>query len=149
MEFKSGVQVAELLPGVTNDKVQKVASQMAMVLASLHHFRIPRTVKGFGGLSLSAGGDVINGSMTTLSVSPEQSYLGFMKARVSSQLQRATRHGMFEGKDGKKGRRGLELLLQSKLASLISPWEADWERTLVHGDFCECSARVRKSIFCI
>jgi hypothetical protein len=142
MEFKSGVQVADLLPIITNDEARKVVSQIAMILASLHRFRIPPTVKGFGGLSLSDDGDIVNGSMTTLSVSPDRSYVGFMKARVSSQLQCATRHGILGGKDGEKAQRGLKVLLQSKLACLIDPWEANWERTLVHGDFCECSTRI-------
>ncbi|KAI9802397.1 MAG: hypothetical protein M1825_002779 [Sarcosagium campestre] len=112
---------------------RSILRQIAEILALLQQYRLPDTIKSYGGLDFNGTGDIISGSMTTIHGGPFQTYEALYREKIQLQLAEADRHPLVQGWQSRDIRQRLDTFITQGLDEIVQ--SADSKKVLVHGDF--------------
>lgn len=115
---------------------QDVLAQLRDVFAGIQRAPLPAGVTTYGGLRISDEGGIVSGQMTTLKGGPWDTYGGFLRARLLSQLGGADGSEVLQGWRPNGLRDRVDAFLDSRLEKALDEAGVDtMARALIHGDF--------------
>ncbi|KAK9427620.1 hypothetical protein V1505DRAFT_379558 [Lipomyces doorenjongii] len=136
-EWKEGETLTAENVEALNDEMQRfVLDQLAAVVKSFQKYRLPDSVRGFGGLCFDENGTLFNTASTIPCDGPFPTYSSFLKGMCKWQLEASERSTHLNGwKNVPKLRKRLDNLFASGLDELLVK-VPEQRPTLVHADLC-------------
>ena len=136
MEFLSGTSLDQHFGSLKAAEKQDVLAQLSDIFAGIQRTSLPAGVTSYGGLKINEEGEIVSGQMTTLKGGPWDTYGGFLRARLHSQLGGADGSEVLQGWRPNGVRDRVDALLDSRLEKALEEAGVDTTaRALVHGDF--------------
>ncbi|KAH8892933.1 hypothetical protein GQ53DRAFT_685467 [Thozetella sp. PMI_491] len=133
-EFMPGEQLLPAFPDLPADAQQSLLNEMASIYKCLTSYRLPASVKGFGGLGYDEKGDVVAGPIVFDFGGPWATYEDMYIGTLDKQLSLADGSPLFKGwrRDGLRER--LDKFRAEGIAKVLEEL-TDKTPTLIHGDF--------------
>ena len=112
---------------------RKIILQIAEMFEALQRYRLPDTVKEYGGLRFDEHGVIVSAPMTLIDGGPFQSYEAFYSESIHLQLDVADQNAILEGWRPNGVRKRLDQFLIEGLHQVMSQVDSS-HKVLVHGD---------------
>ena len=112
---------------------RKIILQIAEIFEALQRYRLPDTVKEYGGLRFDEHGVIVSAPMTLIDGGPFQSYEALYSEIINSQLILAEQSTILQGWQPNGVRRRLDQFLKEGLHQIMPQGESN-TKVLVHGD---------------
>lgn len=136
MEFLSGTSLDQHFGSLEEVEKQNVLAQLSDIFAGIQRISLPAGVTSYGGLKINEKGEIVSGQMTTLEGGPWDTYGGFLRARLHSQLRGADGSEVLQGWRPNGVRDRVDAFVDSRLEKAIEEAGVDMTAlALVHGDF--------------
>ncbi|KAK6215638.1 hypothetical protein QIS74_08657 [Colletotrichum tabaci] len=132
IEFKQGVPLAGKFAGMDPDVKREVLAQVAEVFKHIQSFKLPDSVKTYGGLNFSDGGGLVGGPTPIAGGGPCNSLSELYAEYFQTQIAFADKCDIVRGWKDSELRARLERFGKEGLKSLVA--RVDARLTLVHGD---------------
>lgn len=133
-EHMAGERLGDKFEALDDEAKRGVIAQIAQMFKHIQQFRLPSSIKGYGGLGFAGDGSIITGPTVIAGGGPSETH----SALYAEYLQ--TQRALSEQCDVIKGWRGTDLparikkLAKEKFTG-VCEWEQDLRPTLVHADF--------------
>ncbi|KAL9088006.1 MAG: hypothetical protein Q9165_006347 [Trypethelium subeluteriae] len=88
-ERMAGQPLHEDFQGMSQEQRSKILEQMADILAHFQRYKIPDSVKGYGGLTFNAAGEYVSAPLSILDGGPFPTYEALVKKTIESKLAKS------------------------------------------------------------
>lgn len=136
MGFLPGTSLDQHFGSLKEAEKQDVLAQLSDIFAGIQRTSLPAGVTSYGGMKVNEKGEIVSGQMTTLGGGPWDTYGGFLRARLHSQLGGADGSEVLQGWRPNGVRDRVDAFLDFRLEKAMEEAGVDMTaRALVHGDF--------------
>ncbi|PNS20973.1 Acyl-CoA dehydrogenase family member 10 [Sphaceloma murrayae] len=133
-EFKQGKALLEDFEGMDDEKRAAILGQMADILMALQKYRLPKSIREYGGIAFNTAGDIVSAPMSIHQAGPFRSYNDLVLATIRTKLLKADSEARLQGWHGQGIRARLHDFLEERFGFAMS-LVTTLDKTLVHGDF--------------
>ncbi|KAG9228693.1 kinase-like domain-containing protein [Amylocarpus encephaloides] len=133
-EYMTGVQLDKEIPGLDRDLKQGILYQIADVFKLIQSYSLPESVKGYGGLTFNAFGEIVTGPTTIPCGGPFSEFYEMYVQMLHRQLIESDTSERIVGWRRNNLRDRLERFVTSGIAKRVVE-NSVARQTLVHGDF--------------
>jgi hypothetical protein len=135
-EWMSGDPLPIDFQSMKDDVQAKILEQMADILGCFQAYRVPASVKGFGGLCFGPNGEFNSGPLSILDGGPFQTYEALVRKTIESKLQKSDSDTQVRGWRDSDVRARLESFLAKGFHQLFSNDLSRLDQAFIHADFC-------------
>lgn len=135
MQYMPGVPLDQKFSVLSEDNKKKVLEEMARVIYAFQRFRLPETIKGYGGLTFDKNESIVGGQMTIVPDGPFEDLEGLYRALLISQIIESEGSAILKGWRFDDTRNRLDKFVAKGLKQAIGESIQEQAKVLVHGDF--------------
>ena len=114
-----------------------IFTQMSEMLREMQTYRLPSSIKGFGGLTFDPAGRIVSGPMTSVDAGPWPSYEESYKGRLKVALAKADLNPYIRGWHGNGVRERVDAFVDSGIPAQFRYLDFKEEKVITHADFSE------------
>ena len=133
-EHMPGSPALQDWPAMTDYQKGFILGQMADVLACFQRYRLPATIRQYGGLAFGPSGELISAPLSIMKGGPYSTYEGLVRATIFSKLAKADTDLSVQGWRAGGIRDRLDQFLELGIPRILDGF-TDLEKVLVHADF--------------
>ena len=133
-EYMAGCPLLDDFGQMSDENKAFMLRQMADVLTILQRYRLPATIRDYGGLNFGPSGEYVSGPLSILDAGPFTTYEGLVKATIESKLAKADTDPQVEGWRANGVRARLDKFIAEGLHVTMEKM-GTFPKVLVHADF--------------
>lgn len=148
-ERMPGVPLADAFSGMSLVQKQGILGQIAELLKGLQEFKLPDSIKGWGGVTYDDSGVVVSAPMTVVGAGPWSSLQDSFRGRLKEALNKTDISPHLRGWRSNGVRERIDRFVEHGLAAQFVHLASKHDRSIIHGDFSKSvgsSSRPRKLI---
>lgn len=143
-QSSQGWILQELMPGTPADAAldsmdlqgkKAICAQMSNMLSEMQKYRLPSSIKDFGGLTFDPDGRIVSGPVTTVDAGPWPSYEESYKGRLKVALAKADSNPYIRGWQANGVRERLDAFVDRGVPAQFRSLSSKEEKVITHGDF--------------
>lgn len=135
IQYVPGELLSSHFPSLKDNKKREILGQISSILKEIREYQVPSSIRGYGGLTFSDEGKIINGPTTIPGGGPSPTHSALYQDYLQTQLKSADESEVIRGWRNTSVRERIDKFAKEKFLSL---WDSFAPRqTLVHGDFGE------------
>jgi len=135
----------ELMPGeplldafeekMSLEEKKNIMAQMVKLLKALQDYRLPNSLKGWGGVTFDNTGAIVSAAMPSVGAGPWSSFEESYRSRLKVALRRADDNPYLQGWRANGVRDRVEAFIERGLAAQFSDLRSKEDRAIIHADF--------------
>lgn len=144
---KLGWILQELMPGeplaedfnesMSLDQKKGFLAQMAGLLKALQDYPLPKSIKGWGGVTFDDNGFLVSAPMSSVGAGPWSSFEDSYHGRLKVALTKADASPHLQGWRANGIRERIDAFIETGLSTQFSHMISKQDKTIVHADFSE------------
>ncbi|KAG4435650.1 hypothetical protein IFR05_008872 [Cadophora sp. M221] len=121
--------------GMSFAQKRGILGQIAELLKGLQEFRLPESIRGWGGVTYDDRGVLVSAPMTVVGAGPWSSLQEAFEGRVKEALNKTDNSSQLHGWRSNGTRERIDRFVKHGLAALTAHLESKNDRSIIHGDF--------------
>jgi len=142
LEFMPGSRLEDEFHALDDSEQRDILRQIALIFRAIQAYKLPDSVKGFGGLHFDDHGNVVVGATAIYGGGPCPTHAELYVEMLQTQLGFADKCDVVKGWNDSELRVRIEKFASEGVKPLLYQVQSELRLrpTLVHGDFGECSS---------
>jgi hypothetical protein len=135
-ELMPGAPLAEAFSETMSFEQKKnILAQMPRLLKALQDYRLPDSIKGWGGVTVDDSGAIISAPMTSVGAGPWSSLEENFRGRLKRALIKADGNPHLQGWRVNGVRERLDAFIEHGVPALLSQLTSKQDKAIIHADF--------------